>query len=57
MAAGSAFSAHVNVTIDVAKPGHLINKNDYGQFAEHLGTGICEGMCVGPDSSIPNTKG
>ena len=57
MAAGSAFSAPVNVTIDVANPGPVINKNDYGQFAEHLGTGICEGMCVGPDSSIPNTKG
>lgn len=29
----------------------------YGQFAEHLGTGIYEGMWVGPESKIPNTKG
>ncbi|MEG1115844.1 MAG: alpha-N-arabinofuranosidase, partial [Janthinobacterium sp.] len=57
MAAGSAFAAPVNVTIDVAKPGSVINKNIYGQFAEHLGTGIYEGMWVGPDSPIPNTKG
>ena len=57
MAAGSAFAAPVKVTIDVAKPGAVINKNVYGQFAEHLGTGIYEGMWVGPESSIPNTKG
>ncbi|PHV40917.1 alpha-N-arabinofuranosidase [Janthinobacterium sp. BJB304] len=57
MAVGSAFAAPVNVTIDVAKPGSVINKNIYGQFAEHLGTGIYEGMWVGPDSAIPNTKG
>ena len=57
MAVGSAFAAPVNVTIDVAKPGPVINKNVYGQFAEHLGTGIYEGMWVGPESPIPNTKG
>jgi len=55
--AGSAFAAPVSVTIDVAKPGAVINKNVYGQFAEHLGTGIYEGMWVGPESAIPNTKG
>ena len=33
------------------------NKNDYGQCAEHLGTGIYKGMWVGLDSSIPHTKG
>ncbi len=53
-----AFAAsQVNLTIDAAKPGPVINKNVYGQFAEHLGTGIYEGMWVGPDSKIPNTKG
>ncbi|WEF33919.1 alpha-N-arabinofuranosidase [Pseudoduganella chitinolytica] len=55
-ACGSAF-AQVAVTIDTAKPGPVINKNIYGQFAEHLGTGIYEGMWVGPESPIPNTKG
>nr|WP_318540305.1 alpha-N-arabinofuranosidase [Terribacillus saccharophilus] len=34
-----------------------INKNIYGHFAEHLGRGIYEGIWVGEDSSIPNTKG
>ncbi|MBD8531062.1 MULTISPECIES: alpha-N-arabinofuranosidase [unclassified Massilia] len=52
----SAF-AQVSVTIDAAKPGPTINKNVYGQFAEHLGTGIYEGLWVGPQSKIPNTRG
>jgi len=55
-ASGAAF-AQVSVTIDAAKPGPVINKNIYGQFAEHLGTGIYEGMWVGPESKVPNTKG
>ena len=52
----AAFAA-VTLTIDAAKPGPVINKNVYGQFAEHLGTGIYEGIYVGPNSKIPNTKG
>ena len=35
----------------------VINKNIYGHFAEHLGRCIYEGIWVGEDSSIPNTKG
>jgi alpha-L-arabinofuranosidase len=31
--------------------------NLFGQFAEHLGHGIYEGIWVGPNSSIPNTRG
>ena len=34
-----------------------INKAIYGHFAEHLGRGIYEGIYVGEDSTIPNTKG
>ncbi|MCC3355882.1 alpha-N-arabinofuranosidase [Bacillus sp. REN16] len=34
-----------------------INKNIYGHFAEHLGRCIYEGIWVGEDSPIPNTKG
>jgi alpha-N-arabinofuranosidase len=49
--------AQVNVTIDANKPGPVINKNVYGQFAEHLGSGIYGGLWVGPQSKIPNTKG
>ena len=47
----------ISINIDAAKPGALINKNIYGQFAEHLGRGIYEGIWVGPASKTPNTKG
>ncbi|GJJ03239.1 hypothetical protein RugamoR64_37770 [Duganella rhizosphaerae] len=33
-----AFAA-MTVNIDPAQPGAVINKNAYGQFAEHMGTG------------------
>ncbi len=35
----------------------VINRNIYGQFAEHLGHGIYGGLWVGENSIIPNTKG
>jgi alpha-N-arabinofuranosidase len=35
----------------------VISKHIYGQFAEHLGRGIYEGVWVGEDSDIPNTEG
>ncbi len=41
--------------LDEAK--HKINKEIYGQFAEHLGTCIYGGIWVGKDSEIPNTQG
>ena len=47
----------VGVSLDVSKPGTKIDRNIFGQFAEHLGTGIYEGVWVGPDSRIPNTRG
>ena len=43
--------------IDVSQPGAKIDRNIFGQFAEHLGHGVYEGIWVGPDSSIPNTRG
>ena len=46
-----------SVTIDLDEPGATIEPAVYGQFAEHLGTGIYEGVWVGPDSPIPNTNG
>jgi alpha-N-arabinofuranosidase len=49
--------AEVSVEIHSDRPGTTINKNIYGQFAEHLGRGIYEGIWVGPESSIPNTRG
>ncbi len=39
------------------QPGAVINRNIYGHFAEHLGRCIYEGIWVGEDSSIPNTRG
>lgn len=45
------------VTIDTNAPGAVIHRNIYGQFMEHLGRGIYEGIWVGEDSDIPNTKG
>ena len=47
----------VHLTIDPSKSGAKIDRNIFGQFAEHLGTGIYGGMWVGPNSDIPNTKG
>ncbi len=47
----------VSVSLDVSKPGTKIDRNIFGQFAEHLGTGVYEGVWVGPDSRIPNTRG
>ena len=46
-----------SVTIDLAHPGPKIEPAVYGQFAEHLGRGIYEGLWVGEDSPIPNTGG
>ena len=47
----------VVLSIDPSKSGATINRNIFGQFAEHLGHGIYEGIWVGPDSKIPNTRG
>lgn len=51
----NSFSA--KVTVDAGKPGAVIDKNIYGQFSEHLGRGIYEGIWVGEDSEIPNING
>lgn len=48
---------NIQIVVDPTKPGPTISKNLYGQFAEHLGTGIYGGMWVGPNSTIPNTRG
>jgi alpha-N-arabinofuranosidase len=37
--------------------GPTINPNIFGQFAEHLGRCVDEGIWVGEDSPIPNTRG
>ncbi len=47
----------VELTVDVSKAGAKIDRNIFGQFAEHLGHGVYEGIWVGPGSTIPNTRG
>jgi alpha-N-arabinofuranosidase len=47
----------VTATLRADQPGPVVNRNIYGHFAEHLGRGIYEGIWVGPDSPIPNTRG
>lgn len=49
--------AGTEITIDVNKLGPVINKNIYGQFAEHLGRLFYGGLWVGPESEIANTRG
>jgi len=50
-------TAAVIGTLHLDRPGAVVNRNIYGHFAEHLGRGIYEGIWVGPESSIPNTRG
>ena len=45
------------LTIEADKPGATINRDIFGQFAEHLGTGIYGGVWVGKESKIPNVRG
>jgi len=56
-AASAADNDSVRLTIDATRPGAKIDRNIFGQFAEHLGRGIYEGVWVGPESKIPNTRG
>ncbi|HYP79534.1 MAG TPA: hypothetical protein VEQ17_04545, partial [Steroidobacteraceae bacterium] len=55
--ASAAAPDTVTVTVDGTQPGPKISRHLFGQFAEHLGRGIYEGVWVGPDSPIPNTRG
>ena len=45
------------LSVDTTKAGAKLDRNLFGQFAEHLGHGVYEGIWVGPDSAIPNTRG
>ena len=45
------------IKINVDQPQGRINRNIYGHFSEHLGRCIYEGVYVGTDSQIPNTRG
>ena len=46
-----------SLTIRASQPGPQISRHIYGHFAEHLGRCIYDGLWVGPESPIPNTRG
>ena len=52
-----AAAQKVQLSVEVSRGGPKIDRNIFGQFAEHLGHGVYEGLWVGPDSTIPNTRG
>ncbi|MBB5685950.1 alpha-N-arabinofuranosidase [Sphingobium boeckii] len=45
------------VVIQPDKTSPVINRDIFGQFAEHLGEGIYGGVWVGKESKIPNVRG
>jgi len=55
--AQSGSGAPIAISVTPAQPGSKIDRNIFGQFAEHLGTGIYGGVWVGKDSAIPNVRG
>ncbi len=58
MAVCLALQAQVRVSIhETAQNQPVIPAEIYGQFSEHLGRCIYEGIWVGPESSIPNVDG
>jgi alpha-N-arabinofuranosidase len=52
-----ALASEVALEIRADQPGDTISRYLYGQFAEHLGRSIYEGIWVGTDSDVPNTGG
>src|SRR4029453_8540063 len=52
-----ADSGAVALVVEDREAGATISRDIFGQFAEHLGTGIYGGVGVGEDSDIPNLRG
>jgi alpha-N-arabinofuranosidase len=55
--APAADPVHASLTLGQEAAGPRIEPEVYGQFVEHLGTGVYGGLWVGPESHIPNTRG
>ena len=53
----TAQAQRLSATIHADQGQSKINKEIYGQFAEHLGSCIYGGLWVGEDSPIPNING
>jgi alpha-N-arabinofuranosidase len=56
-AAPAAEKLSAAITLRADQPGPVVNRNIYGHFSEHLGRCIYEGIWVGENSPIPNTRG
>jgi alpha-L-arabinofuranosidase len=52
-----ASNANCEVVIHVDKGKETISRHIYGQFIEHMGRCIYDGIWVGKDSTIPNVRG
>lgn len=59
LATTSMMASAANIEVKGAAEARpdTISRMIYGQFAEHLGACVYEGIWVGEDSPIPNTKG
>ena len=57
MGAAAAEPVQAQLTIGQEAAGPRIEPTIYGHFVEHAGRGVYEGLWVGPDSPIPNTRG
>src|SRR5215471_19386079 len=57
LAAPSLEAQKIELSVDASKTGAKIDRNIFGQFAEHLGHGVYEGIWVGSYSRIANTRG
>src|SRR5436305_4961729 len=50
-------TADLSLAVLLGEPIGTIRPAIYGQFAEHIGGVIYDGIWVGPDSKIPNVEG
>jgi len=57
LAAQPAAAQDAEIRVRADQQGPRYDKRIFGQFAEHLGTGIYGGIWVGKDSKIPNVNG
>src|SRR5579872_5810880 len=54
---GPAEPLTIRLDVQANENGPIISRDIFGQFQEHLGSGIYGGIWVGPNSSIPNVRG
>lgn len=56
-ASARAGEISATATLRADQSGPTISRYIYGQFSEHLGAGVYDGIWVGADSKIPNVRG